>query len=57
MQRNNMSIKKDENKPAWILEFGFYPGFLIGIRTYIEEDTTTHVLYVPFFDISLIIIK
>jgi len=52
-----MSIKEDESKPAWILELGFYPGFLIGIRSYVEEDMVTHVLYMPFFDISLIVFK
>ena len=52
-----MSIKEDEDKPAWILELGVYPGFLIGIRSYMEKDAVTHVLYIPFFDISLTILK
>jgi hypothetical protein len=50
-------MKEDESKPAWILEIGLYPGILFGIRTYQEEETTTHVLYVPFVDIALVIIK
>jgi hypothetical protein len=52
-----MSIKEDESKPAWVLELGFYPGFLIGIRSYVEKDAVTHVLYIPFFDVSLTVFK
>ena len=34
----------------WELSFGFYPGILIGFRTYREETLTNHVLYIPFVD-------
>ena len=30
----------------WELSFGFYPGILIGFRTYNEEDRNNHVLYI-----------
>ena len=35
----------------WELSFGFYPGILIGFRSYEEENKTNHVLYIPFIDV------
>jgi|TARA_R110001599_G_scaffold15567_1_gene65101 hypothetical protein len=35
----------------WELSFGFYPGILLGFRTYKEESKSNHVLYIPFIDI------
>ena len=35
----------------WQLSFGFYPGILLGIRTYKEETKTNTVLYIPFVDV------
>lgn len=46
-----MSEEK-ENK-GWAVSLGMYPGFLIGMRTYRQEDVTSHVIYVPFFDIAI----
>jgi len=40
---------------VWELSFGFYPGVLVGMRTYREKNKTNHVLYVPFADICLAI--
>jgi len=37
----------------WSLSFGFYPGILMGFRTYREEGKSNHVAYVPFVDICL----
>ena len=37
----------------WELSFGFYPGILIGFRTYTEVNKQNHVLYLPFIDICL----
>ena len=37
----------------WELSFGFYPGILLGFRSYKEEDKINHVLYIPFADICL----
>ena len=37
----------------WSLSLGFYPGVLIGIRTYEELEQTTYVLYLPLVDIAL----
>ena len=48
-------MKKDENKSAWSIELGFYPGFLIGIRSYDMDDCRIHVLYLPLIDIALTI--
>jgi len=50
-------MKENENETAWIIEFGFYPGILLGFRSYVEEDFSIHVLYIPFFDISLKVLK
>ena len=35
----------------WELSFGFYPGILLGFRTYTEVNKSNHVLYFPFIDI------
>ena len=37
----------------WELSFGFYPGILLGFRTYAEVNKSNHVLYLPFVDICL----
>ena len=31
----------------WEITVGFYPGLLIGIRTYEEKEFNEHVLYLP----------
>jgi len=50
-------MKEDKNKSAWALEIGFYPGFLIGIRSYEMEDSTIHVLYLPIIDVAWTVYK
>ena len=37
----------------WALSFGFYPGLLLGFRTYKENKKSNHVLYIPFMDVCL----
>ena len=37
----------------WELSVGFYPGILLGFRTYAEVNKSNHVLYLPFIDICL----
>tara|TARA_R100000935_G_scaffold18050_1_gene34938 strand:+ start:748 stop:1011 length:264 start_codon:yes stop_codon:yes gene_type:complete len=37
----------------WSISVGFYPGILLGMRTYNEEDQNVHVLYLPFVDLAL----
>jgi hypothetical protein len=44
-------MSKENN--GWAISLGFYPGVVLGIRSYYSEDMTSHVLYVPFFDIAL----
>ena len=39
----------------WELSVGFYPGILLGFRTYNEVNKQNHVLYLPFIDICLTI--
>ncbi len=45
-------MDKKETK-NWSLSVGFYPGILLGARSYEEEKQLTHVLYLPFVDIAL----
>jgi hypothetical protein len=52
-----MNFKEDENKGAWVLELGTYPGICLGIRTYAESEQTTYVLYIPFVDLALTVYK
>ena len=50
-------MKEDKSKAAWSIELGLYPGLLVGIRSYTQEDSVIHVLYVPFMDVALTIYK
>ena len=48
------SITEDKGgKPEWSISLGFYPGILFGMRSYIEENQTAHVFYLPFIDIAI----
>jgi len=49
-------MDKQETK-NWTLSVGFYPGILIGMRTYEEDEQDSYVLYLPFVDIALEIFK
>ena len=48
---------EDKEGKGWELSIGLYPGILLGIRSYINEDYNEHVVYLPFVDICLIIDK
>ena len=37
----------------WELSIGFYPGIMLGFRSYKEIEKTNHVLYVPFVDVCI----
>jgi hypothetical protein len=50
------NIEDKENK-VWSLSIGTYPGILLGVRTYNEDQQTTHVLYLPFIDLALEVYK
>ena len=41
----------------WELSLGFYPGIIVGFRTYQENDRNNHVLYLPFVDVCLTTLK
>ena len=41
----------------WELTIGFYPGIIVGFRTYQQNDRNNHVLYLPFVDICLTTLK
>jgi hypothetical protein len=46
-------MQKKESTKGWAISIGMYPGVLIGIRSYKNDDLTSHVLYLPFFDVAL----
>ena len=39
----------------WELSFGFVPGLLFGMRSYVERRKKNHVFYFAFIDICLTI--
>jgi len=47
----------DKEKKNWTLSVGFYPGILIGMRTYDEPEQNSYVLYLPFVDVALEVFK
>ena len=42
---------------GWEISIGLYPGVLIGVRSYVEEEYVQHVIYLPFVDICIEIDK
>ena len=41
----------------WEFSMGFYPGILLGFRSYTERIKQNHVMYLPFVDFCLTIFK
>ena len=37
----------------WQLELGLIPGFLFGVRSYVNDGFAIHVLYIGCLDIAL----
>ena len=37
----------------WEFSVGFYPGILLGFRSYTERNKNNHVMYLPFVDFCL----
>ena len=50
-------MQKQSKNKSWAIEIGLYPGVLLGIRSYKQEDRSIHVLYLPFVDIAFYIYK
>ena len=46
-----------KNKSNWELSFGFYPGIIVGFRSYQEKKKTNHVIYLPFMEACLTVNK
>jgi hypothetical protein len=46
-------MSEEKKIKGWAISLGMYPGFLIGMRTYRADGVTSHVIYVPFFDIAI----
>lgn len=38
---------------GWEISIGFYPGILVGFRSYAGPDRNNHVFYLPFVDVCL----
>jgi hypothetical protein len=41
----------------WQLNISIFPGLLFGVRSYVEQYRTNHVMYLLFIDICLTIYK
>jgi hypothetical protein len=39
----------------WDISIGLYPGILIGLRTYKNKKTVSHVFYLPLIDLCITI--
>ncbi len=52
-----MTENQEDTPTHFGLSIGFYPGILLGVRTYEELDRKVHVLYLPFIDFALEISK
>tara|TARA_R110000787_G_scaffold62614_10_gene141481 strand:- start:4530 stop:4685 length:156 start_codon:yes stop_codon:yes gene_type:complete len=46
-----------KKKMNWEFSLGFYPGILLGFRSYDEVEKSNHVLYIPFVDACLTFYK
>ena len=46
---------EDREDNAWAIQIGFYPGIVLGFRTYENPENRIHVLYLPVLDFALII--
>ncbi len=44
--------KQKNSEKGWAIEIGLYPGVLFGVRSYGNQDSKIHVLYLPFIDIA-----
>ena len=42
---------------AWEIHLGFYPGILLGFRSYQTEEVDNHVFYLPFIDICVTVYR
>jgi len=50
-------MTKNKNNINWEIHIGFYPGILIGLRSYRMGGYDDHVLYLPLVDFCLTIYK
>ncbi len=44
----------ENEEKSWSISIGLYPGLLLGFRSYVEQERTTHVIYLPLIDIAFI---
>ena len=39
----------------WEVSIGMYPGLVLGVRSYKQQDRVDHVFYLPLFDLCITI--
>ena len=40
---------------GWEISAGLYPGVLVGMRSYPEDNVVEHVFYIPFIELCITI--
>jgi hypothetical protein len=47
--------KNTKGKAAkeWSISLGFYPGIVVGMRSYHGDTHNQHVIYLPFIDLAI----
>ncbi|MBC8436763.1 hypothetical protein H8D85_00405 [bacterium] len=38
---------------GWEVSIGMYPGLVLGVRSYKQQDRVDHVFYLPLFDLCI----
>ena len=49
----NTEGKENKKTKEWSISLGFYPGILLGMRSYHGDTHHQHVVYLPFIDIAI----
>ena len=44
---------KGKGAKQWSVSLGFYPGIVVGMRSYHGDTHRQHVIYLPFIDIAI----
>ncbi len=50
-------MSKKNHNVQWEIHIGFYPGILVGVRSYRMQNYDDHVLYLPLMDICLTVYR
>jgi hypothetical protein len=44
---------KGKATKEWSISLGFYPGIVVGMRSYHGDTHNQHVIYLPFIDLAI----